>query len=91
MEGFSFVILAKDFNPEKYEVLCKIIAQQYCKTGSPTAVLEVHLSIVTKGKCNTQENGKFSVQDFQQKHSYANSDLLGKPATFVLKGLLNDE
>lgn len=78
VKAMSLILLAKDFNPEKYLTLCQILCHQYCKTGTPTSLLEIYLSVVTKGKCSTSENGKFSTQDYQIKHAFANSNLAGK-------------
>ncbi|XP_060599901.1 DENN domain-containing protein 10-like [Ruditapes philippinarum] len=86
--AFSVILLSKDFNPEKYEALCQILCQRYCKTGSPTSILEVYLAVVTKGKCNSEENGKFSTQDYQIKHAYANSNLAGVIEMFGVETIL---
>lgn len=77
VQALSVVLLARDFNPEKYESLCKILAKKYCDTGSPTSLLEAYLSVVTRGMCHTSENGKFSTSDYNIKHSYAKSNLSG--------------
>ena len=45
LKAFSLVIVAKDFNPEKYEALCSTASGQYCKTGSPTAILQVNYQL----------------------------------------------
>ncbi|WAR20826.1 DEN10-like protein [Mya arenaria] len=88
VKAFSLVIMAKDFNPEKYEALCRVAASQYCKTGTPTSILQVYLAVVTKGKWTGDENGRFSNQDFQVKHAYANSNLLGIVEMFGLEAIL---
>ncbi|KAH3787602.1 DENN domain-containing protein 10-like [Dreissena polymorpha] len=88
VEAFSLVIESKDFNPEKYEALCRTAAAQYCRAGSPTTVLEVYLGVVTKGKWSGDANGKFSVQDFQQKHAFANTNVLGIISIFGLETIL---
>ncbi|KAL4232018.1 Protein fam45a [Mactra antiquata] len=88
VKGFSLILLAKDFNPEKYLTLCQILSQQYCKKGTPVSMLEVYLSVVTKGKCSTDENGKFSTQDYQSKLAYTNSNLAGIIETFGVETIL---
>ncbi|XP_005105764.1 DENN domain-containing protein 10 [Aplysia californica] len=70
---FALVLLAKDFNPEKYSTLCRLFSRQYKKTGSPVAMLEGYLSVVTRGVCNSDENGKFSVSDYSKQQAYSRS------------------
>ena len=72
------VLISRDFNPEKYETLCQIFLRQYRQTGNPTAVLEGYLSVVTRGTCANDENGKFSSGDYDNKQAYAKVCLKGK-------------
>lgn len=71
----SIVLVTKDFNPEKYEILCRILLRKYRKSGNPASLLESYLSVLTRGSCSTEENGRFSVQDYDVKRSYANTKL----------------
>lgn len=73
----SIVLVTKDFNPEKYEILCRILLMKYRKSGNPASLLESYLSVLTRGSCSTEENGRFSVQDYDVKRSYANTKLKG--------------
>ena len=73
----SIVLVTKDFNPEKYEILCRILLKKYRKSGNPAKLLESYLSVLTRGSCSTEENGQFSVQDYDIKRSYANTNLKG--------------
>lgn len=73
----SIVLVTKDFNPEKYEILCRILLRKYRKSGNPASLLESYLSVLTRGSCSTEENGRFSVQDYDVKRSYANTKLKG--------------
>lgn len=73
----SIVLVTKDFNPEKYEILCRILLRKYRKSGNPASLLESYLSVLTRGSCSTEENGRFSVQDYDVKCSYANTKLKG--------------
>ena len=41
--------------------------------------------MITKGSCDTDENGKFSVKDYEARQAYANSKLKGM---FLLAVLL---
>lgn len=64
VKQFALVLFAKDFNPQKYEVLSRVFSKMYCKTGKPTEILQLYLSVFTKGSCSTQENGTFVSDDF---------------------------
>lgn len=66
---FVLVLHAKDFSPEKYETLSRILSKVYCKTGDPTALLRLFLSVSVKGSCTTEENGTFLLSNFDRKRS----------------------
>ncbi|XP_075210927.1 putative DENN domain-containing protein 10 B [Lycorma delicatula] len=76
VKHFVLVLWTKDFNPEKYETLCRILSKTYCKTGTPTAVLLLYLSVVTRGSCTTEENGTFLVKDFEWNSTYNNGTMV---------------
>ena len=82
--AFSLILYAKDFNPEKYEQLCRIFSQQLRRTGSPSSMLSGYLSVITKGSCDTDENGKFFIKDYEARQAYANSKLKGTHLIGVL-------
>ncbi|XP_015174921.1 PREDICTED: protein FAM45B-like [Polistes dominula] len=67
VKQFALVLFAKDFNPQKYEVLSRVFSKMYCKTGKPTEILQLYLSVFTKGSCSTQENGTFVSDDFSSR------------------------
>ncbi|KAH7980976.1 hypothetical protein HPB49_020639 [Dermacentor silvarum] len=68
---FVLVLHTKDFSPEKYETLSRILSKVYCKTGDPTALLRLFLSVSVKGSCTTEENGTFLLSNFDRKRSLA--------------------
>ncbi|RUS69832.1 hypothetical protein EGW08_022401 [Elysia chlorotica] len=82
------VLLCKDFNPEKYSVLCQLFGKQYLQTGSAAAMLERYLSVLTRGTCNSDENGKFSVNDYGAKEAYAKSQIKEIIQTFGVETIL---
>ncbi|KAK3095695.1 hypothetical protein FSP39_017705 [Pinctada imbricata] len=84
----SLVLVAKDFNPEKYEILCKLLVKKYQLTGSPSSMLESYLAVTTKGTCQTEENGKFSVKEYSAKRAYANAKLKGIIEMFDLEVII---
>ncbi|XP_066295350.1 DENN domain-containing protein 10-like [Branchiostoma lanceolatum] len=68
---FSLVIVSKDFNPEKYETFSRILCKAYSRTGSPAAMLQFYLAVVTRGSCQSEENGNFLVKEFDPRKAYA--------------------
>ena len=74
---FLFVFL-KDFCPEKYKALCKIMSSKFIKTGDASTMLESYLSVITKGSCSNDDNGLFLAKDFDPRLSYVASPILGK-------------
>ncbi|XP_061184782.1 DENN domain-containing protein 10-like [Saccostrea echinata] len=84
----SIVLVTKDFNPEKYEILCRILLKKYRKSGNPAQLLESYLSVTTRGSCSTEENGRFSVQDYDIRRSYANTKLKDFILTYGVESII---
>eukprot|EP01091_Cochliopodium_minus_P008602 TRINITY_DN197_c0_g1_i1.p1 TRINITY_DN197_c0_g1~~TRINITY_DN197_c0_g1_i1.p1 ORF type:complete len:349 (-),score=111.52 TRINITY_DN197_c0_g1_i1:60-1106(-) len=55
LQAFSICLTTSDYWPEKYFALVKIMASLYEKEGTPIKVLEVFLSVYTKGKYKSGE------------------------------------
>ncbi|XP_072033845.1 DENN domain-containing protein 10-like [Amphiura filiformis] len=88
VQRFSLVLITKDFNPEKYQTLCSILCQVYQTTGNPAKLLEQYLSVVTKGSCQSEENGTFVVQEFDQKRAYAGGSIKELISKFGIESIL---
>lgn len=88
VKQFALVLFAKDFNPQKYEVLSRVLSKMYCKTGKPTEILQLYLSVFTKGSCSTQENGTFVSDDFNTHHFMASTNVRELIKTFELETIL---
>ncbi|KDR18834.1 putative protein FAM45B [Zootermopsis nevadensis] len=74
VKQFALVLWSRDLNPDKYETLCRLLSKTYCKTGSPVSMLQLYLSVMTRGSCTTEENGTFLVCDFEA-HTNHNSHI----------------
>ncbi|XP_059173996.1 DENN domain-containing protein 10-like [Physella acuta] len=85
---FAVVLLCRDFNPEKYLILCQIFGRQYKKTGSAASLLESYLSVVTNGSCNNDENGKFVINNFSPEQAYAKCCIKEIIQTFGVETIL---
>ncbi|XP_003706599.1 DENN domain-containing protein 10 [Megachile rotundata] len=88
VKQFALVLFAKDFNPRKYEVLSRVLSKMYCKTGKPTEILQLYLSVFTKGSCSTQENGTFVSDDFNSHRFIMNTNIREMIKTFELETIL---
>ncbi|KAL6430300.1 hypothetical protein ACFW04_007783 [Cataglyphis niger] len=88
VKQFALVLFAKDFNPQKYEVLSRVLSKMYCKTGKPTEILQLYLSVFTKGSCSTQENGTFVSDDFNTHRFAASTNVKELIKTFELETIL---
>ncbi|XP_028681480.1 DENN domain-containing protein 10 [Erpetoichthys calabaricus] len=67
---FSIVLTAKDFNPEKYAAFGHVLCRMYLKHGSPVKMLEGYITVLTKGICQSEENGSFLVKDYDARKAY---------------------
>lgn len=84
----SLILITKDFQPEKYKSLCEVLLISYLKSGDPTAILKLYLSVITKGTCTGTNNGIFSVSDFSQRQAYTKADLRSVIESFAVETIL---
>ncbi|XP_071792834.1 DENN domain-containing protein 10-like [Asterias amurensis] len=88
VKSFSLVLLTRDFNPEKYSLLTKILCQAYVSSGNPASLLEHYLSVITKGSCQSENNGMFQVRDFDLRKAYAAASIKDVINAFELESIL---
>ncbi|XP_056291871.1 DENN domain-containing protein 10 [Pseudoliparis swirei] len=67
---FSIVVTAKDFNPEKYAALSRVLCRMYSIHGSPVEMMEAYVTVLTQGVCHSDENGSFLIQDYDVRKAY---------------------
>jgi hypothetical protein len=54
---FAIVILAKEFEPKKYRLLCDILGKKYSKCQNPVELVSLYLNLCMSGSCTLHENG----------------------------------
>ncbi|KAI5617405.1 protein FAM45A, partial [Silurus asotus] len=67
---FCIVITAKDFNPEKYAAFSRVLRRVYMKHGTPVKMMEGYIAVLTKGICQSDENGSFLIKDYDVRKAY---------------------
>ncbi|XP_077585216.1 DENN domain-containing protein 10 isoform X1 [Stigmatopora nigra] len=73
----SVAVTAKDFNPEKYAALNRILCRTYIKYGSPVKMMEVYIAVLTKGVCQSEENGSFLIKDYDVRQAFLAGSIKG--------------
>ncbi|CDR00451.1 unnamed protein product [Oncorhynchus mykiss] len=80
---FSLVVTAKDFNPEKYAAFSRVLCRMYIKHGSPVKMVEGYIAVLTKGICQSDENGSFLIKDYDVRKAYLAGSVKGKTVITV--------
>lgn len=50
----------------------------YLKHGSPVKMMESYIAVLTKGICQSEENGSFLSKDFDTRKAYLAGSIKGK-------------
>lgn len=50
----------------------------YIKHGSPVKMMEAYITVLTKGICQSDENGSFLIKDYDCRKAYLAGSVKGK-------------
>ncbi|KAL6051282.1 DENN domain-containing protein 10 [Balamuthia mandrillaris] len=70
LSAFALVLLSKDYNPEKYEALSKLMAKVYAQEGSPIKLLEAYLSVFARGRAKLGDYGIFTSAEYDARKAF---------------------
>lgn len=84
--NFSMILWARDFNPDKYQQLGRVLGEVYGKSADPTQVLRHFISVMTIGICNINENS--SPMEFGMVGKHKKTDIKQLIKLFGLEAII---
>eukprot|EP00118_Oscarella_pearsei_P001513 m.7648 g.7648 ORF g.7648 m.7648 type:complete len:355 (+) comp19302_c0_seq1:52-1116(+) len=84
----SVVMLTKDFNPEKYQILAEILASAYASTGNAAKLLGPYLQVLISGQCGGVGGSPFQVKSFDVRRAYIAASIKDVIAQFGVEIIL---
>lgn len=77
-------------------LICKVSSLEWCvfsprmyiKHGSPVKMMEAYVTVLTKGICQSDENGSFLIKDYDVRKAYLAGSVKGKTSSQPLRGTL---
>ncbi|XP_074642777.1 DENN domain-containing protein 10-like [Tubulanus polymorphus] len=81
--------MAKDFHPEKYEHVLRIMISEYQNSGSPVSMMQCYLDIITKGSTkSTVDEDICNVKDYSVSDAYLHYSIKDAIKKFGLETII---
>lgn len=61
----------------QYQYKFYFFSRMYVKHGSPVKMMEAYVTVLTKGLCQTDENGSFLIKDYDIRKAYLAGSVKG--------------
>lgn len=61
-----------------WTVFFHFFSRMYIKHGSPVKMMEAYVSVLTKGLCQSDENGSFLIRDYDIRKAYLAGSIKGE-------------
>lgn len=74
--GVSTVLPIKHFE-------CVSMCRMYIKHGSPVKMMEAYVTVLTKGICQSDENGSFLIKDYDVRKAYLAASVKGQSSSHM--------
>lgn len=77
LDQVGVIVEAKDFNPERYQIVSQVLFRTYHKQADPTIVLQQFLSLIVSGTCQLPKKKLFSSADYDTCQPFADFQIKG--------------
>ena len=67
------IVISNDFNPEKYQAFTKILHLAFLKKRKYNKLIDLYLSVIIDGSCNSDGNGTLTFKEFDQRKIMADT------------------
>ena len=55
-----------------------LLSRMYIKHGNPVKMMEAYIAVLTKGICQSDENGSFLIKDYDVRKAYLAGSVKGE-------------
>lgn len=64
--------------PKGFGLCSRVFSRMYVKHGSPVKMMEAYIAVLTKGICQSDENGSFLIKDYEVETAYLAGSIKGR-------------
>lgn len=78
LEAISGATLRFDQSSFTRVVCFDLLSRMYIKHGNPVKMMEAYIAVLTKGICQSDENGSFLIKDYDVRKAYLAGSVKGE-------------